>query len=74
MLEFECTVGEDGPTMRGVDLITFNKDGKITEIEVMARPPNAVAELGEKQTTFLRKLIALMTQEQSSQRLGAPFL
>ncbi|CAH6849701.1 hypothetical protein VCHA34O109_10068 [Vibrio chagasii] len=25
-------------------------------------------------TTFLRKLIALMTQEQSSQRLGAPFL
>ena len=35
-LEFECNLGkEDGPMMRGVDLVTLNSEGKITRFEVL---------------------------------------
>lgn len=54
-LEFSCRIGTDGLQMRGIDLISFNDSGKITEIEVLARPPNAVMKLQELQADFLSK-------------------
>lgn len=53
-LEFECRIGEEGPNLRGIDLITINDIGQITEIEIMARPPNAVKYIEQKQAEFLR--------------------
>ncbi len=43
-LEFEAKVGEF--SLRGVDLIELNADGKIIDFEVMVRPANALQTLG----------------------------
>jgi hypothetical protein len=43
-LEFEAKIG--GLTMRGIDLIKLNDDGKIIDFEVMVRPANALQVLG----------------------------
>lgn len=43
-LEFEATVGEF--SLRGVDLIELDANGKIVDFEVMIRPANALAALG----------------------------
>jgi hypothetical protein len=43
-LEFEARVG--GLTLRGVDLIAIDADGKIIDFEVMVRPANALQALG----------------------------
>ncbi|CAN5552576.1 nuclear transport factor 2 family protein [soil metagenome] len=43
-LEFEANIGE--LTLRGVDLIQMNDDGKINDFEVMIRPANALQMLG----------------------------
>lgn len=44
VLEFEANVGE--LTLRGVDLIKVNEDGKMIDFEVMIRPANALQALG----------------------------
>lgn len=43
-LEFSAKVGDK--TLKGVDLIRFNANGKITEFEVMVRPMSALQALG----------------------------
>lgn len=45
-LEFEANIGE--LTLRGVDLMALDSDGKIIDFEVMIRPANALQKLGEK--------------------------
>ena len=44
VLEFEARVGE--LTLRGVDLIKLDANGKIIDFEVMVRPANALQALG----------------------------
>lgn len=43
-LEFEARIGD--LTLRGVDLIRIDADGKIVDFEVMVRPANALQALG----------------------------
>lgn len=43
-LEFEAKIGE--LTLRGIDLIQLNDEGKIIDFEVMIRPANALQTLG----------------------------
>jgi hypothetical protein len=43
-LEFEANIGD--LTLRGVDLIRLDADGKISDFEVMIRPANALQMLG----------------------------
>ncbi len=43
-LEFEAAVGEF--SLRGVDLIELDEDGKILDFEVMIRPANALQMVG----------------------------
>lgn len=43
-LEFSARVGEKG--LKGVDVIAFDAEGKITDFEVMVRPFNALQALG----------------------------
>ena len=40
ILEFEKTI--DGKYVNGVDIVTFNDEGKISEFKVMIRPLQAV--------------------------------
>ena len=51
MLEFEAEVGE--LTLRGVDIIKIDDDGKIVDFEVMVRPANALQALGKEMTERL---------------------
>jgi hypothetical protein len=44
VLEFEAKVGEF--SLRGVDLIRLNEEGKIVDFEVLIRPANALQALG----------------------------
>ena len=52
-LEFEAEIGE--LTLRGVDLIQLNSDGKIIDFEVMVRPANALQILGMEMGKRLQK-------------------
>jgi hypothetical protein len=45
VLEFSARVGEK--SLKGVDVIAFDADGKITDFEVMVRPFNGLQVLGE---------------------------
>ncbi|WP_136658920.1 nuclear transport factor 2 family protein [Nitratireductor sp. XY-223] len=46
VLEFTARIGDK--SLKGIDMIRFDDDGKIAEFEVMIRPANALAALAEK--------------------------
>lgn len=46
VLEFNVTI--DDILVDGVDIITWNNEGKITEFKVMIRPFRAIEKVGEK--------------------------
>ena len=54
VLEFICEV--DGISINGVDIMTFNKEGKITEFKVMLRPLKAVNLMHAQMQAILKKL------------------
>jgi SnoaL-like domain len=54
VLEFECDV--DGIMVNGVDIMTFDADGKIIEFKVMVRPLKAVNLLHAKMRAMLEEL------------------
>lgn len=51
MLEFATTL--DGIKINGVDIITWNDDGKISDFKVMVRPLKAVNKVWEKMAAML---------------------
>ena len=46
VLEFSAEV--NGKQLKGIDLIRFDADGRITDFEVMVRPMSGLAALGEE--------------------------
>ena len=54
VLEFETQI--DGKYINGVDIITFNDEGKIIEFKVMIRPLQAVNIIHEKMQDMLKQL------------------
>lgn len=54
LLEFICEV--DGISINGVDIMTFNKEGKITEFKVMLRPLKAINLMHAQMQTILEEL------------------
>lgn len=52
-LEFSATV--NGKKLKGIDLIHWNDEGKITLFEVMVRPMNGVQNLYDRMTEELQK-------------------
>ena len=53
ILEFETQI--DGKYVNGVDIITFNSEGKISEFKVMIRPLRAVNIIHEKMQEMLKQ-------------------
>ena len=53
-LEFETLIGEI--TVNGVDIITWNEAGKITEFKVMIRPVKALNAVWQGMAAMLEKL------------------
>lgn len=54
VLEFTCTI--DGTIVNGVDILSFDKDGKIVEFKVMLRPLQAVNLMHQKMQEGLAEL------------------
>ncbi len=54
VLEFTCDI--DGVTVNGVDIITFNAEGKIVEFKVMVRPLKGVNLLHAKMAAMLEQI------------------
>tara|TARA_B100001964_G_C14178802_1_gene575175 strand:+ start:306 stop:758 length:453 start_codon:yes stop_codon:yes gene_type:complete len=54
ILEFETEI--DGKYVNGVDIITFNDEGKIIEFKVMMRPLQAINLMHEKMRAMLEKM------------------
>ena len=54
VLEFETEV--DGKYVNGVDIITCNDEGKITEFKVMIRPLQGLNIMHEQMKTMLEKM------------------
>ncbi len=53
-LEFATRV--DGKQVEGIDKLTFNEDGKITELKVMIRPASALQLVGAKMAEEFRRV------------------
>jgi hypothetical protein len=51
VLEFSARVGER--TLKGIDMIRFDEQGRIVEFEVMVRPATGVQALGEAMAAAL---------------------
>lgn len=56
VLEFTCEM--DGIHVNGIDMITFNDDGQITEFKVIVRPLKAVNMLHAKMKAMLEQFAA----------------
>jgi hypothetical protein len=56
VLEFVCDL--DGIMINGVDIMTFDNEGKIKEFKVMIRPLKAVNLLHERMRAMLEQLSA----------------
>jgi len=54
VLEFNAEI--DGIQVDGVDIITWDVDGKITEFKVMLRPLKAIEKVGEKMKAHLESM------------------
>ena len=54
VLEFECDM--DGIQINGVDIISFDQQGRIIEFKVMIRPLKAVNLLHQRMRDMLEKL------------------
>ncbi len=54
VLEFECKI--DGILINGVDILTFNAEGKIEEFKVMVRPLKAMNLLHAKMRDMLEQI------------------
>ena len=54
LLEFETEI--EGIYVNGVDLISWNEEGKITEFKVIVRPLQAVNMLHQKMQTMLENM------------------
>ena len=55
VLEFSARVGDK--KLKGIDLIQFDADGKITDFEVMIRPFNGLQALGAEMSARLGHLL-----------------
>ncbi len=56
VLEFSARV--DDKELKGIDMITFNEEGRIVEFEVMIRPMSALKVLGDEMTRRLAPYLA----------------
>jgi len=56
VLEFTCEM--DGIHVNGIDMMTFNDDGQITEFKVIVRPLKAVNMLHAKMKAMLEQFAA----------------
>jgi len=54
VLEFECEI--DGIMVNGVDIMTFDEQGKIVEFRVMVRPLKAINMLHQRMGEMLQQL------------------
>ncbi|WP_425389511.1 nuclear transport factor 2 family protein [Ekhidna sp.] len=54
ILEFNAEI--DGIHIDGVDIISINENGLISEFKVMIRPLKAIEKVGEKMKTFLEDM------------------
>ena len=54
VLEFECKI--DGKYVNGIDMMTFDEEGKCTEFRVMVRPLQAVNAIHQSMMTILEKM------------------
>ena len=54
VLEFSLTI--NGIDINGIDMITWNEQGKITEFKVMIRPYKALNMINDQMTAMLDKL------------------
>lgn len=54
VLEFESKI--DGKYINGIDMMTFDDDGKITEFKVMIRPLQAINTMHARMKAMLEKM------------------
>ncbi len=54
ILEFATII--DGVTVEGVDMLTFDKEGKLINIKVMIRPLKAIQMVHQKMGEFLERM------------------
>ena len=67
-LEFSASVlGDKKSTVHGIDLVSLNEAGLISEFTVLARPPNAVAAL---KTAMMQRVPVKLAALKAKQALG----
>ena len=64
VLEFSAKVG--GKDLKGIDMIRFDDDGRMTEFEVMVRPASGLQALGAE---MMRRMTPILAANVSTVRL-----
>ncbi len=54
VIEFNTVI--DGVKIDGIDMITWDEDGKITDFKVMLRPKKAIDKVGEMMLAMLQQM------------------
>lgn len=62
IMEFKGNIGK--LSLQGIDIFTLDEDGKIKELTVLVRPPNALAALGEMEDRMLKEMFGVATQDE----------
>ena len=70
-LEFSAEIGSSKMKIDGIDLVKLDEHGQIVEFRVLARPPNAVAELKKEMMQRVpSKLVALKARQLKDKLFG----
>ena len=69
IMEFKGNVGKF--TLQGIDIFTLTDEGKIKELTVFVRPPNALAALGEVEDKMLLEMMGAATQDDFAAKSSA---
>jgi hypothetical protein len=64
-LEFTADIADTGKKIEGIDMVSLNEEGKITDFKVLARPPNAVSALKDQMMKKVPPKMALMKAKQA---------
>ena len=65
-LEFSATIGSK--KLQGVDMVSLDESGKITDFKVLARPPSAVAALKDEMVKKVPPRLAALKVKQAAGR------
>jgi hypothetical protein len=70
-LEFTANIADSGKALTGMDVVKLDENGKIVDFYVIARPPNAIAELKKEMMARVpQRMVKMKAKKMASSFFG----